>query len=251
MNRSIATLGLVLSSVTASAAQIELLPSDDTQIVFGVGFHSAEPDTNFGAFAGMGAQTSRIAFDWDRIARSLLKFDLSAWTPGLTITAARLELSVSSTTSNPVTIELHRFADDSWVEETTTWNNPPQLAGSTLLVSRFQDLAAEPFSGPSAFSQWSIPLAGPDAWDWQSDVADGFVSFMFKVANDTTTTPNRGVGWLTKEGSVAPRLVLEYTVVPVPAVLPLFMGGLIPLLTGLLRRRAPADAGCQPPDHHC
>lgn len=218
-------IGSLILASTAQAAVIELQPVDDTQIVYGVGFYADETDRNFGATTAMAASTSRIAFDWDRISRSLLKFELTGLSPTDTINSVTLILTQAGYTSNPLTLELLHLGDDSWHEADVTWSTGPTLASATLLATR------EWAPGDTVnWTSWTVPAAGE--WDWGPDLADGFVSFVLKVANDTTTTPNRGVSWMTKEsgGLSSPLLLIDYTPVPLPAALPLLAGMVIPLL---------------------
>ncbi|MEQ8515135.1 MAG: hypothetical protein RIC38_05980, partial [Chromatocurvus sp.] len=145
-----------------------------------------------------------------------------------------LLLNVQSTTSNPIVVELHHLQDDAWLEGVATWNNAPSLTGSTLLDAH----AWSPGESNMVLAEWTLPALG--VWDWSADIADGAVTFMLKAANDVATSPNRAVSWLTKETSAlsAPRLVIDYDPVPVPAALPLLAGAL-PLLraAAAMRRR--------------
>lgn len=217
----IAALGVYLFSSAAPAAVLELHPVDDTQVVLGVGFYADEPDKNYGTSSAAAASTSRIAFDWDRVLRTLLKFDLSGLSDAVTIESATLVLTPAGYTSNPLVVQLNHLGDDGWVEGEVTWNTAPSLGVATPLATR-QWSPGDPIN----WAHWSLPAAG--VWDWAPDIGDGYVSYMLRVADDLTTTPNRGVSWNTKEAGLAsaPVLLIEYTPVPLPAAFPLLALGL-------------------------
>lgn len=82
----------------------------------------ANPDISYGDYTLLVARS-----DSDGNTRSFLKFDLSGLPSGATITLAKLRLNcyqILGTPSSPDTdVQARRVADDSWAEETITWNN--------------------------------------------------------------------------------------------------------------------------------
>lgn len=99
------------------STEISLNPVEDSYIELG------EPDLNHGNDGSLYVTyKSGLYYQIERV--SFLKFDISQIEPTVTIKKAVLKLYVDYI-STPGTITVHRCSDNSWSENTITWNNAP------------------------------------------------------------------------------------------------------------------------------
>ncbi len=123
---------------------------------------------------------------------NFVKFDLNAVPAGATIDSAQLRMRINAA-ANPLPIEMGR-ADGAWDESTITWNTQPAVtwAGNVQTATVIGDL------------NWPIKTL-LDAWLSGAQANNG-VALRGKVPG------TGGVRADTKDGLVAPVLVITYTV---------------------------------------
>jgi len=83
---------------------------------------SGTPGTNYGSNVALWAGSGTGGGGGEK--RSLLKFDVASIPSNAVVTAATLQLYVTSGLSNPVTVSTYKITA-SWLEGTVTWNNQP------------------------------------------------------------------------------------------------------------------------------
>ena len=126
-------------------------------------------------------------FDWN-----FVRFDLSALPAGATINAAQFRLYVNAS-ANPLDIEMGRV-DGAWSESTATWNTKPAVTWAGAIQN-----------APAVGNvDWPIkPLL--EAWLAGTQTNYG-------IALRGVTPGTGGVRADTRDGGIAPRLVITYTV---------------------------------------
>lgn len=212
----LAALLLLAAPLPALAASYVLMPVDDTFA------YSGEPALAHGDLSGIstGYAYPHTEAGWI----SYLKFDLGAIPAGEVITGATLNLYkfIVGAGYGPIGTNLFRFADDSWSEESLTWNNQP-LGISGNGTPYFGTFVA---SNPDGFnyvgwSQWN--LFSQSAWDPAADQADGFLSLQLAEAYGGDQSHN----WCSKESDPTycpaeaghqPYLEVTTAAVPLPGV---------------------------------
>lgn len=240
MNRTVvAALAAFLAPAWSAAATLTLAPTDDSFV------YSFQPDTNYGTNPGLAGGG---VFNGAEQYVSFLRFDLSAVPASQTVTAASLNLfQFLGGGFAPIGASVYRVANDTWSEETVTWNTAPAALGTDLNdATRIgaNDNAGTTYRG---WSSWDLLANG--SWDVTTDLADGILSVaVYSDAFRGTQTHN----WCSKESTVdncliigvesAPvadlrRPYLELTVVPLPGTLWLVGSGLIGL-SALARQQA-------------
>lgn len=173
--------------------------------------HPASSDENFGVPDGGSVLSERIVVGandgtWtsdpdDEVLTGLLRLGAPALPSGVSITAARLELSVDRTDTETTghSVELLRVTDD-WTEGSVTWDTRPGLDASPLLTYPFDD------GSPSLSSSALLELVR----GWSSGTASNHgVAFR---APDAETDPTFSVGYFTRHEANAflrPRMVVE------------------------------------------
>ncbi len=160
-----------------------LLPEADTNA------QGSKPNDSFGGNDKLVVRKSGNE-NWTR--ESFLRFDLSG--KNSTIKSARLQMYVTIPT-DPVDHEIYFVGDDSWEEQTLTWNRKQNSSGLALDVQ-------------------NINAAGLVAFDVTAKVqeeisGDGKISFLLKAAQNVSPW----VGYASKEHGTAgyrPELLIEY-----------------------------------------
>ncbi|MCC6443834.1 MAG: DNRLRE domain-containing protein [Armatimonadetes bacterium] len=109
---------LLLWALPARATDVTLQPASQDSFI-----SSGATGTNYGSnvalWAGSGPDGGSSGEK-----RALLKFDVSSIPSGSTVTAATLQLYVTSGKTNSVTLSTYKITA-SWQEGTVTWNNAP------------------------------------------------------------------------------------------------------------------------------
>ena len=201
------TLGVVLglSAPPGYSASLTLAPEIDTYI------NKASAGTSYGTsdflFAGKGASSISIY-------RSFLKFNLSEMPDNSIITNATLELYCSYTTgSGNYYYELHHVADNNVVTNGLTWNTRP----TTPEIGPYLDRELISF-GTTGLKTWSLLESG--IWDFATDLSDDLVSV--QLIRSLEYYPGQLAGFRSLEyggTTYDPRLVIDYTPVPIPTTI--------------------------------
>jgi RHS repeat-associated protein len=163
------------------SGSLTLTPIDDAYI------QSASPTINSGS-----APTLQV--DNSPILHFLIKFDVTG-VNGQSIANAKLRLY--NTNSSSIGGNFYRVADNSWQEETVTWNNAP-AADTTLLAS--------------------LGSVSPDTW-YDVDITSlitGDGTYSLRVSSTSTN----GADYSSKEGNNPPQLVITLAGTPTPTVTP-------------------------------
>jgi hypothetical protein len=203
-------VSLCLAAPGASWATVYDLPATADATVDNV-----EPDFNYGAQN----QLPIIAFFLGNIYnRAFLKFDLSI-TAGETITGANLYLYCTSPGGRNA--DLFYVANDSWGEDTITWNNQPDPGALLSGVT----------PSPEGWIMWDLMP------NWTPDI-DGFVSLLLKASAEDTG--GFGARFLSDEynpdPTLRPYLRVTTNPVPIPGAVWLLGSGLLSLV-GIRRFR--------------
>ncbi len=174
---------LVTFSSIAIADQDTLYPSDDADIWQYV------PDTNRGTELGFQVGCGGSGY----YRNSLIKFDLSAYS-GATVNSATIRLWVFGSFGDFPTDNIYITRNNAdWDELIVTWNNRPGFSVKTLITA------------PSTYDWWEI-----DVTDWVQDFVDGTEpNYGFQILQNDTDYAIFNMG--TKEGTIDPELVLDYT----------------------------------------
>jgi hypothetical protein len=170
-------LGLLGLAATALADSVTASATKDVMA------KAKFPDTNFGADINL--QTSAQG-GFEKI--TYVQFTVSGIPVGATGVSAAVKLRSQTTTGGmPHAVTIHTVTSTTWIEAGVTWNAKPALNAGLTTVSNF--------------------TSGSDAsWDVTSVVpGNGTYAFAFDstFVGDTTFT--------SKEGGVAPTLVVTYT----------------------------------------
>ena len=205
---------LGLSAPPGYSASITLNPIIDTFA------YEGEPNTPQSGwehlFAGRTSHTSR----------SFLKFDLISIPDDHFIANATLELfcDIAYGSAN---YKLHHVASDNLVTNGLTWNNQPAV-GSYLDEVTISD---------TGLKSWDLFASGD--WNSAADLNDddGFVSVRLSRLNDLTGTQyaafhNRNY---TAWDHVPPKLVIDYTPVPIPTTI-FLLGSCLIGLAGIRKK---------------
>ncbi len=174
---------LVIFAGIANADSVTLNPTDDADV------WQDMPGTNRGSQQSF--QVGSISSgDW---RNTLIKFDLSAYS-GAIVNSAVLRLWVFASFGDFPTDEIHIARNNAdWDELTVTWNNKPGFAEITPIIA------------PSIYDWWEI-----DVTDWVQNIVDGTdPNYGFQIYQDDKDYA--GFSMRTKEGTIDPELVLDYT----------------------------------------
>ena len=176
-------LCLAVFAGAAIADQVTLYPTDDAAVWI------YTPDTNKGTEQSMDVGCD-ISGNW---RNSLIKFDLSSYS-GATINNATIRLWVFYSWGDFPTDQIFIARNNAdWDELTVTWNNSPGFAESSSITA------------PSTLGWWEIDLS-----NWIQDIVDGTdPNYGFQIYQDDTDYA--GFAMRTKEGTVDPELVMDYT----------------------------------------
>jgi hypothetical protein len=145
-------------------------PTDDAYV------NSSAATTNYGT-------ASRLTVDNSPQTNTLLKFSVAGLPTGCRVTAARLRLTVGSTTDDksPYGGDLYGVADTAWTQSTVTWSNQPAAAAGTT-------------------SGVATAVALDTAYDWNATslvTGNGVVSMALK------STSSDGARYYSTEGGTA------------------------------------------------
>jgi RHS repeat-associated protein len=166
---------------------------------------SDDPGTNFDSSWRLSVGTTSTG-----VARSLVRFPLTAIPAGTKLDSAQLRMyydQTHTTGSNDVTLEAHR-ATGPWEETTATWNNANNLTGelsgtTTTVDDGDEGLTAAhgawPASGNTAYTQYAInkdylynkDTTPGDTYTWQPNLPESGtyrVDVHYVPASDRATT---------------------------------------------------------------
>jgi hypothetical protein len=192
-------LGLFAAGVSP-AEVVTLQPLDDSTI----GTHYPDTPADVGGFILEGWVSGYIH-------RPMLKFDLSSIPAGATLISAQLTVlhNVFSGNSAPTfRTEVWRLANDSWTEETITWNSCDHTGAVEVAIRQAQPErwdVIEPWV-------WNVRL---EDWDHAADLLDDTVTFQLRWGDENNQWW-KFTGFSSKEGPTAPQLRIEYTMEPPP-----------------------------------
>jgi hypothetical protein len=228
-------LSATILSIPAMAATYQFAPVDDTFA------YSGEPDTAHGSLSGIatGYTYPHPEAGWI----SYLKFDLGSVPNNEVITGATLNLYkfIAGAGYAQLGTNLFRFANDSWTENTLTWNNQPLGFDPYGIPLKGTFIS----SNPNGFSYvgWSTwNLFEKSAWDPGADQADGLLSLQLAETYGGDQSHN----WCSKESDPIyclagaqhqPYLTIITAPIPLPPAVWLFGSGLLGLI-GIARRKA-------------
>ncbi len=167
-NASAASSGATVTT-PAQTTTLTFTPTDDTYA------EQDTPTTNYG-------KSTQFIADGSPVKNLLVKFSVSG-VGNRTVTKAVLKLRCVDPSA--VGGAFHTVADTSWTEGTVTWNNAP-VAGAATIRS---------LGAVATGATYDVDLTG-------SITGDGTYSF------EATSASADGAHYSTKEGSVAPQLVL-------------------------------------------
>lgn len=180
---AIPVLVLVLFPAVAAAETDTFISSADADV------WEYTPDTNRGSNQHFQVGCCGSGF-W---RNSLVEFDLSSIS-GATVNSAVIRLMVFDSWGDFPTDEIFIARNGSaWDEMTVTWNSQPGMA------------EVEPIAAPSVLGWWEI-----DITSWVHDMVNGALpNYGFHIfQNDKDYA---GFTMRTREGTVAPELVVDYT----------------------------------------
>jgi len=156
---------LVIFSVSSAdnvITEVNLNPVDDTYV------DSDGPNSNFGSSSYLYVEFSHYEYLQDEYRNSILKFDVSTVPAEVNIVYASLELYCWFSYETPE-VGAHYCVDDSWNEDTITWNNAPSFASEPTDVVQV-----------NADDQWY-------SWDITSDakssLEDGILTVVLRIEN--------------------------------------------------------------------
>ncbi len=174
---------LVIFTSIAIADQETLYPTDDADVWEYI------PDSNRGTEQSFQVACCGAGY-W---RNSLIKFDLSSYS-GATVNSATLRLWVYSSFGDFPTDNIFISRNDAdWDELAVTWNNKPGMIEHGSITA------------PSAYDWWEIDIS------YQvQDILDGTnPNYGFQIYQDDTDYA--GFSMRTKESTIDPELVLDYT----------------------------------------
>jgi hypothetical protein len=230
------TLVLIFLGINAaSATTVNINPSADTSIGYtiieGVTYDN---DVNFGSSVTLRTTDLPNWYGSSYMYRTLLKFDLNVIPLGATVTSATLTMYASILTANSdhVPVEVHRMANDAWVESGITWQNA-DTSFTTSFASNLLD--TQPFPSDSNPQPW-LTVWNLSSWvsgNWSQDRMDGLVTFLLNEQSNFDTffaSIDEFEKW--------PVLTITYNnPVPISPTVWLFGSGLLGLAGWRLRKR--------------
>ena len=220
------TLGVVLglSAPPGYSAIITLAPEVDTYVSSGSIGTSYGTNTSLNVGIGPNPPHNRPKY------RSYLKFDLSTILDNSTINNATLELYCYYATPGSYNYELHHVANDLGVTNGTTWSNQPGAASAYL---DREYISSDSHVG---WKSWDL-LSVPGAWNFAADLVDGYVSVRLILDPESAHMPNM-VAFHSMDysgTSYDPKLVIDYTPVPIPTTI-FLLGSCLIGLAGIRKK---------------
>jgi hypothetical protein len=191
---------LPVNTNAQTSTKIIVYPTADSYV------DSSNPDTNFGTSTTLNVSANTIQ------TNSYMKFDLSGIPLDATILSATLEVNLATDIGliyKDDRISVYYCQDNSWGEQTITWNNRPATASSPTSV-------------------WTIPIifyTGYHAWDVTQDAKTALQSRgLTEVIKFTEKYGDGCMVFKSKDGGTSPKLEIEYIpaggVTPTPLVTP-------------------------------
>lgn len=192
---------LPVNTNAQTATKIVVYPTADSYV------DSSNPDTNFGTSTTLNVSANIIQ------AFTYVKFDLSGIPLDATILNANLSVNLATDIGliyRDDKVGVYSCQDNSWGEQTITWNNKPATVSSPTSV-------------------WTIPmlfLTGYRSWDVTQDAKTALQSRgLTEVLKFTEKSGDYGcMVFKSKDGGSSPRLEIEYipgaSVTPTPLVTP-------------------------------
>jgi hypothetical protein len=112
-----------------------------------------------------------VYFDGTVYNRSYLKFDLTNIPDSAIITKAELSLYsfTSANSSIKPLVSVNHVSDDSWSEDTLTWNNRPAFDATALDTSM-----------PGVNAWQTFNLLNGNNWNYALDLSDNYLSLIIK-----------------------------------------------------------------------
>ena len=189
-------LGLV-GSYPVMAGTYTIYPEADSYV------DSLNPNSNYGTETQLYATYYPDYAGSPLSQRAFLKFDLSVIPKGYIITAATLNLYVTSNGGHPPlgTTNLYHVGD-AWTESGITWNN--QVPADSYLASHDYMFYGQYYA-------WN--LFDSKQWNYGQDLAKNQISLMLKLADEGVATEMSGYS-LNSRQSATSKPYLEVTAVP-------------------------------------
>lgn len=164
---------------------------------------SLNPNTNYGTETQLYATYFPDYLGSTLTQRAFLKFDLSVIPKGYIITAATLNLYVTSNGGHPPlgTTNLYHVGD-AWTESGITWDN--QLPADSYL-------AAHEYMFWGYYYAWN--LFDSKLWNYSQDLAKNKVSLMLKLVDEGVATEMSGYSFNSRQNATS-KPYLAITAVP-------------------------------------
>lgn len=186
-----------IKPVAAAQTSVQLSPTDDAYV------KDTAPDTNYGSWGSLYVGT----YSGDGAnERAYLKFDLSSLPDNAVIVSAKLyAYTYLGASSDPVNISAYVVSDDSWDENTITWNNKPP-EGQWL----DRDLVD---TDGKHWSEWDVTIFVQEEFE-----GDKVVSFV--LISDAEGVETESISYNSKESSYGnhPYLEIVYEVSEPPQI---------------------------------
>ncbi|MBO9609853.1 MAG: DNRLRE domain-containing protein [Paenibacillaceae bacterium] len=182
-----AVLDLAVQVLSSPSGTVTIVNQADTYI----SQVAASVDNNYGTANSL--QTSNAS---GLLRKVYVKFDLSAaGIPSNTVTDVKLQIyPLFKSTANMGKISAYEVYDNSWQENTLTWNNAVQYPSNATAI----DTVSIPVTG----QVYSLDVTS----HVKSKLANGEPSFSFLLANTSDT--NQSINLYGKPNAEAPRLVI-------------------------------------------
>lgn len=179
--------------------------------------YSNHPDGSFGDEGHLLTWTAYMA---GQRGRSYIKFSLSGMPDLSMVASATLYLYQYDAGGFVDTVNIHHVADD-WTQDTITWDTRPLPNPGDA-----DRVAGNDIGYDAGWVSWDLLASG--VWDYNSDLSNGYVSFLIKSSE---RGDERHIFYSSDAASLHP--YIEIVVIPEPATVCLLgMGGL-----SVLKRR--------------
>ena len=115
----------VVSILPVFSAEASYIPVDDAYV------HEAYPDTNYGSSEDLKLERLGTSSEYSQV---YLKFNLSDLEfSSITSVKLRLYFEEKSNIADPTNVKVHLVSDDTWDEDSITWNNKPGYSGEVSI----------------------------------------------------------------------------------------------------------------------